>query len=73
MAGGGNSPVVAIKLTGSTQMESWSEQKLLGGDVVLQVNVRSLQFFHQEFLFSQAAFPSWTGKRESLSKVPQAS
>ena len=38
MAGGGNSPVVAIKLSGSTQAETWSEAKLLGGDVVLQVN-----------------------------------
>ena len=40
MAGGGNSPVVAIKLSGSTQAETWSEAKLLGGDVVLQVNDR---------------------------------
>lgn len=38
MAGGGNSPVVAVKLSGSTQAESWSEGKLLGGDVVLQVS-----------------------------------
>lgn len=40
MAGVGNNPVVAIKLSGSTQTESWSEGKLLGGDVVLQVNCR---------------------------------
>ena len=37
MAGGGNSPVVAVKLTGSTPADSWTEGKLLGGDVVLQV------------------------------------
>uniref|UniRef100_A0A7I4D0W8 Uncharacterized protein n=1 Tax=Physcomitrium patens TaxID=3218 RepID=A0A7I4D0W8_PHYPA len=41
MAGGGNSPVVAVKLSGSTQAESWSEGKLLGGDVVLQVSSES--------------------------------
>lgn len=39
---GGNSPVVAIKLSGSTQAETWSETKLLGGDVVLQVNIFTL-------------------------------
>ncbi|KAG0585844.1 hypothetical protein KC19_2G043500 [Ceratodon purpureus] len=37
MAGGGNSPVVAVKLTNSTQAESWTEGRLLGGDVVLQI------------------------------------
>lgn len=45
MAGGGNSPVVAIKLSGSTQAETWSEGKLLGGDVVLQVNPRYFRLF----------------------------
>lgn len=34
---GGNSPVVAIKLSGSTHAETWSESELLNGDVVLQV------------------------------------
>lgn len=29
--------MVAVKLVGSTQAESWTEGKLLGGDVVLQV------------------------------------
>lgn len=39
MAGGGNSPVVAVKLSGSTPAETWTEGKLLGGDVVLQVKL----------------------------------
>lgn len=39
MAGTGNSPVVAIKLARSPQTESWTQDKLLAGDVVLQVNV----------------------------------
>ncbi len=40
MAGGGvNSPVVAVKLTGASQSmsDSWTDSKLLSGDVVLQV------------------------------------
>lgn len=43
MAGGGNSPVVAIKLNGASNgvPESWNEGKLLGGDVVLQVSICS--------------------------------
>lgn len=45
MAGGGNSPVVAIKLTGSTHAETWSESELLNGDVVLQV------IYHRILLF----------------------
>lgn len=38
MAGTGNSPVVAIKLARSPQTESWTQDKLLAGDVVLQVS-----------------------------------
>ncbi|CAM6010268.1 unnamed protein product [Sphagnum balticum] len=41
MAGGGvNSPVVAVKLTGASQSmsDSWTDSKLLSGDVVLQVS-----------------------------------
>lgn len=43
MAGGGNSPVVAIKLNGASNgvPESWNEGKLLAGDVVLQVSICS--------------------------------